>query len=191
MSLFMTPLEGAASLKEGKIIAYPTEAVFGLGCNPLDETAVKALLTLKQRPWEKGLILIASCVSQLLPFLNIDALSDDRWQHIQSTWPGPFTWVIPCASTVSPLLRGQHQSIAVRVTAHPVAKALCAAYQGAIVSTSANQSEMAPLKTTSDVKDFFGHSIAGVVTGAVGDSLSPTQIQDALTFQIYRQSVPA
>lgn len=187
MPAYLTPGQGAHLLKQSEIIAYPTEAVFGLGCDPCSEKALKGLLSLKMRDWEKGLILIASDVMQLVPYLDFTKLSAQRWQEVLSTWPGPYTWVIPAQESVSSLLRGKYSSIAVRVTAHPVPRALCEAFQGAIVSTSANVSDMAPCKDAEDVKACFEGRIAGVVGGKVGELLGPTTIQDALTGQLYRQ----
>ncbi|RLA24971.1 MAG: tRNA threonylcarbamoyladenosine biosynthesis protein RimN, partial [Gammaproteobacteria bacterium] len=123
------------ALQQGKLIAYPTEAVYGLGCDPLNEAAVMSLLSIKQRPAHKGLILVASDFSQLQPFINP---SQEMLQRIIPTWPGPITWVIPVQSWVPTYLKGTHHSIAVRVSAHPLVRQLCASYGGAIVSTSAN-----------------------------------------------------
>ena len=101
---------------QGGIIAYPTEAVYGLGCDPLDQQAVLRLLALKQRPIAKGLILVASQMQQIEPFIQVDS---NTLCKIKKTWPGPVTWVIPAQSWVPEWLTGKHQSIAVRISAHP------------------------------------------------------------------------
>lgn len=178
--------QGVAYLQQGKVIAYPTEAVFGLGCDPANASALQQILDLKQRPWHKGLILIASAVEQLLPFLDLTSIPTTRWETILASWPGPYTWVFPASAEVLPLVKGQFASIAVRVTAHPIASALCHQFGRPIISTSANLAEQAPCKTTIEVFQQFDRKIVGVVAGEVGTALQPTTIQDALTGKIYR-----
>ena len=108
-----------AAIRHGGVIAYPTEAVYGLGCNPLDWDAVQRLLDLKQRPIDKGLILIASEFDQLRPFIIEPA--QEIMAPVFSSWPGPTTWLLPAAPRVPKWLTGRHRSIAIRVTAHPLA----------------------------------------------------------------------
>jgi L-threonylcarbamoyladenylate synthase len=178
--------QAAILLQEGKVVAYPTEAVFGLGCCPQNNDAIANLLALKQRASNKGFILIASSVEQLLPYIETSSLPRERWDMVQQSWPGPFTWVFPATDKVSPSIKGGFITVAVRVTAHPVAKALCQAFGGALISTSANLSLQAPLKEGEAVAEQFRGAIAGVVAGSVGDALNPTTVQDALTGKIYR-----
>lgn len=175
----------ALLLQQGKIIAYPTEAVFGLGCDPDNAEAITALLQLKQRAESKGLILIASDIAQLLPYIDIQAVPAQRWELIQKSWPGPFTWVFPATNRILPLIKGQYQSVAVRVTAHPVAKSLAQAFQKPLVSTSANISAQAPCKTASEIEKYFT-DLAGIVEGEIGSEAKPTTVQDAITGQVYR-----
>ena len=112
----------------GGIVAYPTEAVYGLGCDPLNRAAVYRLLALKRRPVDKGLILIASRFDQLRPF--VQPVDDDVRQRLDDTWPGPNTWLLPARTDCPAWLRGRHRTLAVRVTAHPLAAALCDAWGG-------------------------------------------------------------
>ncbi len=179
-------IEGAAYLKQGQIIAYPTEAVFGLGCCPFNESALSDLVALKARSPQKGMILIASSLRQILPFIDLSKVPEENLQKIILTWPGPYTWVFPVSNQVSSLIKGKFETVAVRVTAHPIAKALCEAFGGALVSTSANISAQEPVKTAQEASDLFQDMIAGIVQGEVGDSLKPTTITDAITWQIYR-----
>lgn len=123
------------AIHQGQLIAYPTEAVYGLGCDPLNKRAVLDLLALKQRPIEKGLIIVASNFTQLLPFIVPDR---QMLSCMMATWPGPVTWVVPARPWVPMYLRGQHYTLAVRVSAHPIIQQLCRCYGRAIVSTSAN-----------------------------------------------------
>lgn len=174
------------ALQQGGVIAYPTEAVYGLGCDPRNLQAVERLLSLKQRSPDKGLILIAAEYEQLAPYLaDIDS---SRKAEIFSTWPGPVTWLWPAKPTVSSLLRGIHETIAVRVTAHSLAAALCRAFGGPIVSTSANLSGQLPTRNSEQVYEQFGDQLDYVLVGQVGGLSSPSQIRDALTGIIIREA---
>ena len=125
-----------AVLKNEHVIAYPTEAVFGVGCDPDSETAVMRLLELKQRPVEKGLILIAASFEQLKPYIDDSRLSDSQREAIFSCWPGPVTFVFPARPETPRWLTGRFDSLAVRVTNHPLVIELCEAYGKPLVSTS-------------------------------------------------------
>lgn len=174
------------ALQQEEVIAYPTEAVFGLGCDPDSEKAVNALLALKQRPWQKGLILIAANYEQLKPYVNDAALSDAQREAIFSVWPGPVTWVIPARPETPRWLTGSFDSLAVRVSDHPLVQQLCAQYGKPVVSTSANLSGQEPCRTTDEVRIQFGPSLP-VLTGQVGGRLNPSEIRDALTGKQFRQ----
>lgn len=172
------------ALCAGEVIAYPTEAVFGLGCDPDNHSALLQLLALKQRAASKGVILIASEFSQLQPYLA--RVDDKLLQRALATWPGPYTWLIPCATHVDPLLIGEHNTIAVRVTAHPIASALCRAFGKPIVSTSANLSGHPPARSVSDVQAQFGNRIATIVDGEVDLNAKPSEIRDLISNSVIR-----
>jgi L-threonylcarbamoyladenylate synthase len=172
-------------LREGAVIAYPTEAVFGLGCDPKNETAVREILNLKERPAEAGLILIADSFDRFLPFTQ--TVSPQQRELALSTWPGPVTWLFPRSEQVPDWLAGSHETIALRVTAHPVCRTLCAAFGGAIVSTSANTRQAEPARSTQDVERYFGSALCGIVAGDLGSENKPSQIRDLATGRILRQ----
>ncbi len=167
----------ARYLKAGKVIAYPTEAVFGLGCDPLNEEAVMTLLDIKQRPIEKGLILIAASIEQLTPYLVVDQAIIQR---ISPTWPGPTTWIIPAQSWVPKWLTGSHSSLAVRVTNHPIAHGLCEKFGGPIVSTSANTTTQPAIKKSGKLIRTFAGADIFIVHGSVGGLGQETAIYDAI-----------
>lgn len=174
------------ALQQEGVIAYPTEAVFGLGCDPDSEKAVNALLALKQRPWQKGLILIAANYEQLKPYVDDAALTDAQRETIFSVWPGPVTWVIPARPETPRWLTGSFDSLAVRVSDHPLVQQLCSQYGKPLVSTSANLSGQEPCRTTEEVRMQFGSSLP-VLAGLVGGRLNPSEIRDALTGKQFRQ----
>lgn len=170
----------------GGIIAYPTEAVFGLGCDPRNEEALKRLVTLKSRDPSKGLIIVASDESQLTPYLDLTRLSASAAARMRQSWPGPTTWIAPCDERTSPLLTGHRSTIAVRVSAHPIVQALCENLHHALVSTSANPSGAPPLRSASDVRKVFGGEIDYVLDGETGGDANPTSIFDAVTLEQLR-----
>ncbi len=172
------------ALAAGGIIAYPTEAVFGLGCDPGNVDAVARLQALKGRSAGKGLILIAHELAQLEPWLGLlDAAVRAR---VEPTWPGPVTWLLPAAAGVPRLLKGDHDTLAVRVTAHPVAAALCRAWDGPLVSSSANRAGGDPARSAAGVRERFAESVDRVVEGAVGGLDRPTPIRDGRTGETLR-----
>ena len=172
------------AVRAGGVIAYPTEAVYGLGCDPLEYAAVQRILALKQRDAAKGLILIASRPEQLLPYMA--KLDDGVMQRLRASWPGPVTWVVPAAPSLPFWLSGGRDSIAVRVTAHPQAAALCEACDMALVSTSANRSGTAPARTALEVRARLGDGVDFILPGAVGGAAKPTEIREALTGKVLR-----
>lgn len=175
-----------AALTRGAVLAYPTEAVFGLGCDPRNEAAVLRLLAAKRRDPAQGLILIAATVAQLDPWIDWFALPVERMAAVKASWPGPNTWLMPCPPETPRWLRGRHDTLAVRVTAHPVAAALCDAFGSALVSTSANRSG-APAPYTRDALDpQVLAAIDGLVDGDTGGADAPSTIRDARSGQVLR-----
>ncbi|WP_428944902.1 L-threonylcarbamoyladenylate synthase type 1 TsaC [Pantoea sp. FN060301] len=175
-----------AQLQQGAVIAYPTEAVFGLGCDPDNASAVSQLLKLKQRPVEKGLILIAADYAQLQPYIEDAALSDAQRERMFSRWPGPVTWVLPAKTGTPEWLTGRFASLAVRVSDHPGVQQLCRAFNKPLVSTSANLSGLSPCRTEEEVKAQFGPDFP-VMPGRTGGRLNPSEIRDVLTGELIRQ----
>lgn len=177
----MEDLELAASaIKQGRLIAYPTESVFGLGCDPLCKTAVQKIIAIKGRDAGKGLILIANDQQQLAPFMATPA---ESWQaQFNEHWPGPVTFVVPVNkdldTAVRRLLTGDHETIAVRVSDHPIVKQLCRRCGSALVSTSANRSGQPALRQASEVEREFGNELGVVVDAPVGGLANPSRIID-------------
>ena len=169
----------AHCLHQGAVIAYPTEAVWGLGCDPFNELAVARLLALKQRSEGKGLILIAASIEQFAPYLS--SLSARQKQTLQDSWPAPITWLVPDNGFAPSWIRGRFNSVALRVTAHPIAKSLCEAFGAPIVSSSANTQGRVPAKSPLRVQHYFPSSLATVVPGHLGKNPKPTQIKDLVS----------
>lgn len=172
----------AKAIKNQGIIAYPTESVFGLGCLPLSELAVKRLLRLKHRPIEKGLILIASTLDQLEPF----TLLSDANRKIINTQNTPTTWLVNKSELTPEWISGEHKKVAVRVSTHPVVKALCDEVGDAIVSTSANISTAKAATSALQVRRYFPVELDYYLTGKTGDIVTATPIIDIETMLIIR-----
>mgnify|MGYP001627818039 FL=1 len=162
------------------VIAYPTEAVWGLGCNPWSEFAVDTILALKQRPMHKGLILVAASVEQI-NFL-LDPLPAEVRERAQQHWPGPVTCVVPDVHRQIPdWVRGDHDTIAVRVSAHPLVQQLCRLAGMPLVSTSCNPAGREPARAPWQVRRYFPDGIDLMVSGSLGESRQPSTIIDITT----------
>ncbi|WP_372177361.1 Sua5/YciO/YrdC/YwlC family protein [Xanthomonas axonopodis pv. phyllanthi] len=175
-----------AVLTQGGVIAYPTEAVWGLGCDPRQEAAVLRLLEIKRRPVEKGVIVVASSVDLLRDWVDIDALEPARRQDVLASWPGPHTWILPVTARAPRWVTGEHDGLAVRISAHPVVAALCAAWGAPLVSTSANLAGEPPARSRAALDPALLATIDCVVDGETGALAQPTQIRDARSGQILR-----
>lgn len=174
----------ARVIANGGVIAYPTEAVFGLGCDPWDGEAVARVLALKRRDPAKGLILIAAEPIQLLPFV-VD-LPSVRMAEILASWPGPNTWLMPVRPRTPDWLTGRFDTLAVRVTAHPLAAGLCRAYGGAIVSTSANIAERPPARSALGARLALPGGPDLILGGACVGAGRPSMIRDGCTGRVLR-----
>ena len=186
MSASLPVATAAALLRRGGVIAYPTEAVWGLGCDPFDAAAVARLLTLKQRVVDKGLILVAASLSQLDGLVDWPALPVARRDAVITTWPGPHTWVVPATAQVPRWITGAHTDVALRVSTHPVVVALCTAFGGALVSTSANPANASPPRTLTAFDAALLSALDGIVAGEIGGLSQPTPIRDARTGHVLR-----
>ena len=181
--------EAASCLKQGLVLAYPTEAVWGLGCDPFNEAAFHEILRLKQRPIEKGVILLASSVNQIAHLLEtlppeMRAQVIDSWSNRAPTERAT-TWLLPAGEHIPQWIKGQHAQVAVRVTNHPLCIALCNAFNGFIVSTSANSAGLEPARSLQQASQYFGSEL-NYLNGDLGLSREPSKIIDASTAQVIR-----
>ena len=164
----------AAHLRRGGLIAYPTESCYGLGCDPDNRIAVRRLLKLKQRPQQKGLILIASGYHQVARYLQ--PLTPNQQQQLRAAGAQAITYLMPAHHSAPRWLRGAHDTLAVRLTAHKQAARLCRSLNSALVSTSANRSGQRPARTYAQCKRIFGRKV-WVLPGRVGKYKKPSTIR--------------
>ena len=200
-------VQAAHWLKEGQLLVYPTESVWGIGCDAYDKEAVQRILEIKQRPQAKGMIVITDSVERLASLLS--SLTDEQRAPILKSWQADsghnndddlhykqaHTWLLPIpqtlATTIPPWITGQHQTVAVRVIAHPVIRQLCEQLVsannpfGLLVSTSCNPSGQLPAVTFNDAYAYFGEQVSYLKAETLGYTL-PSQIRDATTGLIIR-----
>ena len=174
----------ARTLLAGGVIAYPTESVYGLGCLPLDYEAVTRILATKGRDAGKGLIIIAAEIAEIAAFVSVGEAKMRK--EILASWPGPVTWVLPAHPFVPFWLTGGRNSLAVRITDHPLARYLCQRTGGSLISTSANRAGQSPLRSALAVRRQLGSEIDNVLVGPLGDSPRPTAIRDGTTGALLR-----
>ncbi len=165
-------------LRAGGLVAYPTETVYGLGCDPLDPEAVARLLALKGRPAAKGLILVAADLATLAPWLDLPA---SALAPLTAPRAQPVSWVVPAAPWVPPWLTGGRDTLAVRLTSHPLARALSAAFGLPLVSTSANRSGRPPARSALQVQRRLGPGVDYLLHGRAGPHRRPSEIRDLLS----------
>jgi L-threonylcarbamoyladenylate synthase len=175
-----------AALRSGDVIAYPTEAVYGLGCDPSNAAAVAQLFAMKQRPAEQGVLLIAADFAQVEKYIDRARVPVDALTRALATWPGPHTWVFPRAASTPAWLVGAHDGIALRVTAHALAAQLCRAFGDALVSTSANRHGAPPARSAAEVHAAFADELGAILEGPTGGLDRPTSIRDAITGEVLR-----
>lgn len=184
-----TTLEHAVhALRDGQVIACPTEAVWGLSCDPHNEAALTKLMRMKARDPAKGVIVVAASIAQLEPWLK--DLPYALYAPLLTSWPGPVTWLVPDNGTAPALVRGDHACVALRVTDHPGMQALCTAFGGPLVSTSANRAGEPPAMSAAEVRAAFdtasGDELGAVLAGDLGGHTRPSQIRDLTSGRVLR-----
>ena len=176
--------QAAATVRQGGVLVYPTEGVYGVGCDYRQEPAVMRILKLKQRAVSQGLILIAGHLQQLLPLIK----PADKFDLAKAlkTWPGHHTWVFPATKLAPPWITGDHATVAVRLTDHPVVVDLCQDLGHALVSTSANISGQATPTTCAAIADLWGDQVDGYLDLPLGSQHGPSSMRLASTGQVLR-----
>lgn len=183
--MFSEPINRAGRiLRCGGVVAYPTEGVFGLGCLPDDAEAVGRILSIKGRDPTRGLILIASNVAQLLTRISLPNAASE----LSNPSDQPVTWIVPPAEYLPYWICGKHDGIAVRLTSHPVAAALCDAADSALISTSANLSGRPPARSRHVLRRCFHGLVDYIVPGQCGSANKPTEIRVLTSGKVLRSA---
>ena len=177
--------QAAAIIQHGGVIAYSTDTVLGLGCDPNNQAAVEKILWLKHRSIAKGLILLVENMHALGEFTQ--PLSTEQTSDIASiSSTTPTTWLLPAKRSTPVWITGTHDRVAIRITQHPIARKLCKMV-GAIVSTSANISDYPTVINEQQLRDWFGPYLDYVIIGTPGTGV-PSEIRDVISGKILRHS---
>lgn len=176
--------KAVTSIRNGGIIAYPTETLPGLGCLASSETAIKKLLKIKNRPASKGLILLATRIKQLKTWIS--PLKNEHQKQLLTPTTTPTTWLVPAAKNHPSLVLGKYDKLAVRFTTHPIAHELCELVGEAIISTSINVTGEAPALQLGEISPIILKQLDLVLAGAEGSG-QPSEIRDLLTDKIQRR----
>lgn len=175
-----------STLQAGGVIAYPTEAIWGFGCDPQNQWAVSRLLALKERSVDKGLILIAASVEQFSPYL--EGLETALQRKFCAITARPTTWLVPANNNAPPWITGKNSSIALRVSTYQPVRDLCLAYGGPIVSTSANRAGRPPYPWPWSLRRLLGHGLDYILPGSLGDAVAPSEIRDLISDKVFRSA---
>ena len=184
--MYSDPYEYAAKIiTNGGIIAYATEAVWGFGCDPWNSSAVKKLLELKQRPSQKGFILVVSNLMQIKPLVNNFSLKEK--QKISKSQSRATTWILKDKSKWIPsFVKGDTNDVAIRISKHRGVEKLCLAFGGPVISSSVNISGMPALTKYEQVVNSFGKQLDFIIPGDVGSDSRPSRIIEFTTGKIIR-----
>lgn len=173
-------------LKKGEIIAYPTESVWGLGCDPTNNIAIKKLLSIKKRSWKKGFILVSYNYKQIQPYIDENQLTNTQKKTIISQSTIPTTWIVPAKKNISHLITGNHNTVAIRITQFKIIKLICFLFKKPIISTSANLHGLSPCKIKEEIMLYFKNKIF-IIDDILGNQKKPSEIKDIITGKLYRK----
>lgn len=155
--------EASDALHNGDVVAYPTETVYGLGVDPHSEVALARLLSVKGRDAGHTMLMIAGSLEQVEALSG--TLSSRARAYADAFWPGPLSLVLPALAGMPKELLGPDGRLCIRWSAASTAVGLCEAFGGAIVSTSANVTGIAPARSIDDAM------LDGVAVGIDGGVL--------------------
>ncbi|MBD3229811.1 MAG: threonylcarbamoyl-AMP synthase [Candidatus Lokiarchaeota archaeon] len=167
-------------LRNGKIIVFPTDTVYGIGCDPFNIHAIKKIYELKRREDKKGLPVLIGTINKLKNF----AFSNKRAEVlIENFWPGSLTLILKKKNKVPKLLTGNKDSIAIRHPNNKITMAIAEEISsGGIVGTSANISgETPPIEIIEAIK-FFGEKVDCYIDGGISSKKLPSTIVDMINF---------
>lgn len=166
-------LEGAKFIKEGKLVAFPTETVYGLGANGLDEEAVKKIFIAKGRPQDNPLILHVSSIEDVKPLVK--SISKEAEILMKRFWPGPLTILFRKSNKVPNIITAGLDTVAIRMPNHPIAIELIKNSGVPIAAPSANTSGK-PSPTLADhvIEDLYGKVHMIIDGGSTGVGLEST-----------------
>jgi len=155
--------EAVRLLKQGGLIAFPTETYYGLGVDPFNKEALQRLFRVKQRTVDKAVLVLVADKSQVKLFADSEPVGFN--DLMTGFWPGPLTLVFPARSTLPELLTGGTGTVGIRQSPDRTASRLLREYSGPITATSANRSGALPATTAAEVNEIFGSDVDLVLDG--------------------------
>ncbi|TNF65462.1 MAG: tRNA threonylcarbamoyladenosine biosynthesis protein RimN [Gammaproteobacteria bacterium] len=173
-------------LQNHRVIALPAEACFGLSALPSNDT-VNQILMLKGRLQSKGLILVGHQLEVFKDWIDDSQLTDEHQKKLNAKYDKPTTWIVPSKVSVPKYITGNFNSIAIRITKHPVLAYLSKTLNSVLISTSANLQGQPPAITVDEVLKYFEDKISGVFDAQIGSAQSPSQIIDLISNEVIRR----
>ena len=167
--------EAVNVLKKGGIVVYPTETVYGIGCDPFNRIAYERVQHLKGRT-KKQMLLLACSLSQVEQFTGRLANIPRRLAH--EFWPGPLTMVIKPRNEMPEYLYGDSGGVAFRITSHPIAAAISKNFGYPMTSTSANITGKPPVETYEEALNMFGKDVSIVIENNIPLNGTPSTVID-------------
>ena len=149
-------------IKHGGIIAYPTDTIYGLGCDPYNQHAVEQINRIKLRPANKQFILLAGNIKQIKPLILIN----QQQEKLLSQKTEPTSWVVNASTAAPAWLIDEKNTLTIRISQHKDVKKLCHALGHAIISTSANPSGKTPAKNALKLHQYFHSSVDKIILSA-------------------------
>lgn len=179
MTIYTKNIEEMADiLTNGGIVAYPTEGVWGLGCDPFNEEAVRRLLNIKHRDESEGFIILATNWGQIYDLIDLEALPKNDQIFLTAAWPSHITFLLPKSKSAPNFISGASEQIALRITDFKPNKELIEAFGTPIISTSANLHGMTAARSLEEVKIYFDKRIDAVFDKKSGNQPNPSKIYD-------------
>lgn len=168
-------------LKQGGLIIYPTEGIYGIGCDALNEKSVQNVFNVKYRNNEKSFIVLCSEVVHISKLISDDYVQDKKLSEKEF-----ITWIVPISKNCPQWLT-KNNKIAIRLTDHPVIKELCTGIDGPIISTSANISGKKYINNIDIISELFTDEVECIVEGNLGGEAKSSSIIDIATGHILRK----
>ena len=176
----------AHAVSQGAVFGYPTDTIWGFGCHPLIASSVARILQIKNRRADKGLILLSSKLEYCAAYVGLDY---EQLEPVTTATDRPTTWLIPASENCPVWIRGNHPTVAIRISNHPLLDFLCNRLKAPIVSTSANRSSKATVRNALQMRKQFGDELDFIVNGFTTGSNRPSEIKSLLDGTTLRNSV--
>jgi L-threonylcarbamoyladenylate synthase len=165
--------EAVQAIRQGELVVFPTDTLYGIGADAFDETAVNKLYAAKQRPLSKGIPILLADLSDLEKVVT--AVPDAAHRLIEQHWPGPLTLIVPKAAHL-PANISPNAGVAVRIPDHTAGRAFIRLAGGALATSSANLSGRPPATTAAEAMA----QLAGITAVILDDGPSPKQVASTI-----------